>query len=58
MSKRRYTFGLTYMNKLRFGIAVIKGDRSYFVADHYTRWLITDFDPKIGQASIKFKVWS
>jgi len=54
--KRRYTFGPNYMlNTMKLGIAVIKGEKYYFITDRFSYWLITDMNPQTG--SYELKLW-
>lgn len=42
MSKRRYTFGLAYVGKLKIQYSLIYG---WYVKDHYSTWLV-NMEPK------------
>ena len=57
MSKRRFNFGQKYLEKsCRVGIAMIRGERYYWITDGYCRWLITDMDPM--NKRVKLQVWT
>ena len=53
MTKRKYTFGSDYLRKCKLGIAMIRGERYYFISDGYARWLITDMDPETARFEVK-----
>jgi hypothetical protein len=57
MAKRKHTFGMKYLAKQHFGIAIIKGEQFYWVTDGYTNWKMVDFDPAVGPSSAVFAVW-
>lgn len=57
MAKSKFRFGLQYLQNCRFGMAIVKGEQFYWVTDGYTKWLLTDFDPKVGPSSCRFEVW-
>lgn len=57
MTKRRYNFGSTYLQKsTRVGIAMIRGEQYYWLTDGYARYLITDMDPM--KKMVKLQVWT
>ena len=56
MKKRGFRFGQRYLKTCKFGIAMIQGERWYWLTDGYTRWLVEDFDAKAEQ--VKVRVWT
>ena len=56
MTKRLYTFGTKYLTETcKLGVAMIYGEKYYFITDRYAYWLIEDMDPQAG--SFALKVW-
>jgi len=55
--KKNYIFGQKYLlTKCKLGIAMIKGERHYWLTDGYTRYLVTDMNPTTQ--TVEVKVWS
>jgi hypothetical protein len=55
--KRPYTFGPKYLTQTcKLGVAMIRGEKYYFITDRYNYWLITDMDPMTG--SYKVELWN
>jgi hypothetical protein len=54
--KRQYRFGPDYLTRTcKLGVAMIRGEKYYFVTDRYNYWLVTDMDPMSG--TYQLQVW-
>ena len=53
----RYTFGKKYLHtSCKLGVAMLQGEKYYFLSDGYTRWLITDMNVETQEVTVK--IWA